>query len=39
MRISEFTLSVSEVRDCLSNLDPLSKATGPDGVPVRTLRE
>lgn len=38
MEISEITLFFNEVRDCLSNLDP-SKATGPDGIPARVLKE
>ena len=38
MQISEITLSFNEVRDCLPNLDP-SKATGPDGIPARVLKE
>ncbi|KAL9962114.1 hypothetical protein ACROYT_G031188 [Oculina patagonica] len=38
MEISEITLSFNEVRDCLSILDP-SKATGPDGIPARILKE
>lgn len=36
--ISEVTLSINEVRDCLSNLDP-SKATGPNGIPARIIKE
>ena len=38
MQISEITLSFNEARDCLSNLDP-SKATGPDEIPARVLKE
>ena len=37
IQISEITLSFNEVRNCLSNLDP-SKATGPDGIPARILK-
>lgn len=33
MEISEITLSFSELRDCLSNLDA-SRAAGPDGIPL-----
>ena len=36
--ISEVTLSINEVRDCLSNLDP-SKATGPNGIPAHIIKE
>ena len=38
MEISEITLPVNEVRDCLSNLNP-SKPTGADGIPARVLKE
>ena len=38
MEISEITLSVSELSDCLTNLD-VSHATGPDGNPVRIFKE
>lgn len=38
MEISEITLSVSELSDCLTNLD-VSHATGPDGIPARILKE
>ena len=38
MELSEITLSINEVRDCLSILDP-PKATGPDGIPARILKE
>ena len=38
MELSEITLSINEVRDCLSILDP-SKATGLDGIPARILKE
>ena len=36
--ISEVTLSINEVRDCLSNLDP-SKATGLNGTPARIIKK
>ena len=38
MEISEITLSVSELSDCLTNLG-VSHATGPDGNPVRIFKE
>ena len=38
MELSEITLSFNEVRDCLSILDT-SKATDPDGIPARILKE
>ena len=38
VKISEITLTTDEVRDCLSKLD-VTKATGPDGIPARILRE
>jgi hypothetical protein len=36
--ISDIELSVEEVSNCLSSLDT-SKATGPDGIPARILKE
>ena len=38
MEISEITLSVSELSDCLTNLD-VSHATGPDENPARIFKE
>ena len=37
-QISEITLCVEEVANCLSNLDP-TKASGPDEIPSRILKE
>lgn len=38
MEISELNLSVDEVADCLSSLDP-SEVFGPDGIPALVLKE
>ena len=38
MEISDIELSVEEVSNCLSSLNT-SKATGPDGIPARILKE
>ena len=38
MEISQIEVAVDKVRECSSNLDT-SEACGPDGIPVRLLKE
>ena len=38
LQLSDIVISVDEVTDCLKSLDT-SKASGPDGIPSRLLKE